>query len=251
MRSARGFTLVELVMVIVLLAIVATISVQFVTYSTRGAIDTGARQQRSLAGAVISEQVSRALREALPRSVRTNGNCIEWMPIEGGTNYLTLPVTDPAGSFSIVPFSAGTPASGRIVVYPDSGNLYASPPPSPGPVSPSASIVGNTVTFDAGAQHQYAEESPRRRLFLIGNPRTFCHSGTFIELYTGYGIQANIPAGLANRQILAANVTNLNFDVVPPTLERGAVVSFALTLTDPQFGESLDVSQEVQIRNVP
>ena len=48
MQRSGGFTLVELVMVIVLLGIVATISVQFVALSTRGAIDAGDRQQRSL-----------------------------------------------------------------------------------------------------------------------------------------------------------------------------------------------------------
>lgn len=48
MRRAAGFTLVELIIVIVLLAIVATISVQFVALSTRGAIDVSSRQQRAL-----------------------------------------------------------------------------------------------------------------------------------------------------------------------------------------------------------
>lgn len=61
MHRYRGFTLVELVIVIVLLAIVATISVRFVSLSTQGALDVSSRQQRSLAGVVISEQISLSL----------------------------------------------------------------------------------------------------------------------------------------------------------------------------------------------
>src|SRR5690554_1980814 len=93
MRRQAGFTLIELIMVIVLLAIVATVSVQFVSLSTRGALDVGARQHRSLAGVVVSEQISRQLREALPTSVRINasGSCVEWMPIRAASYYLNLP----------------------------------------------------------------------------------------------------------------------------------------------------------------
>jgi len=116
MRRAEGFTLVELVIVIVLLAIVATISVQFVALSTRGTIDVSARQQRALQGVVISEQISRELREAFPLSIRVAGNCLEWLPIEAGTAYTDLP--DGGNAIAVAPF-ANTPPSGstRAVVY--------------------------------------------------------------------------------------------------------------------------------------
>ena len=55
MERTRGFTLIELIMVIVLLAIVATVSVRFVALSTRGALDVSERKQRALQGVVISE----------------------------------------------------------------------------------------------------------------------------------------------------------------------------------------------------
>src|SRR6056297_2586468 len=104
MVRSRGFTLVELIMVIVLLAIVATISVQFVALSTQGAIDTGERQQRALKAVVISEQISRMLREAFPLSVRPTGaGCIEWLPIAGATTYVDLPAGN-ASTIEVVPF---------------------------------------------------------------------------------------------------------------------------------------------------
>jgi len=109
MRRSRGFTLVELVMVIVLLAIVATISVRFVALSTQGAIDVGSRQLRSFSAVVISEQISRALREALPGSVRvsSDGACIEWMPVLAASNYLDLPRGASPDSFEAVSLAGG------------------------------------------------------------------------------------------------------------------------------------------------
>jgi len=90
MRRRTGFTLIELLMVIVLLSIVATVSVRFVSLSTRGALDTGARQLRALQSVVISEQITRELREAFPLSVRSNGSGSEGLPLQAGTTYLKL-----------------------------------------------------------------------------------------------------------------------------------------------------------------
>lgn len=258
-RRHLGFTLIELIMVIVLLAIVATISVRFVSLSTGGAIDTSARQQRSLAGVVISEQVSRALRNALPTSVRTNGRCIEWMPTQAASNYLDLPKGGTPNAFDAVPLANGASARGRIVVYGYGGDLYS--PSSTGPISPPATMpAGNspvTVTFDGGATHRFSHKSPERRFYVVDSPVTVCQSGRFLYRYENYGIQSTmatgLPATMPGRQVLAATLkaNTLVFTVVPPTLKRAAVVTFEFVLEDPDSGESTTVQQEVQIRNVP
>lgn len=258
-REQVGFTLIELIMVIILLAIVATISVRFVGLSTGSAIDTGARQQRSLAGVVISEQISRALRTALPTSVRTNGPCIEWMPTVAASNYLNLPQGPTPDSFDAVPLANGASANGRIVVYGYGGNLYS--PSNPGPLSPPATLPAGTgpvtVTFDGGASHRFTGNSPERRFYVVDNPMSFCQYGRFLYRYKNYGIQSSIatglPAGMPDREVLAATLkaNSVVFKVVPPTLKRAAVVSVEFVLEDPDSGESTTVHQEVQIRNVP
>ncbi|WP_417568397.1 type II secretion system protein [Marinobacter sp.] len=261
MNKARGFTLVELVMVIVLLAIVATISVQFVTLSTRGAIDVSSRQQRAFSGVVISEQITRALREALPGSVRVNpdGSCIEWMPVVAVSNYLNLPSGGNPDSFEAVPLAGGVSANGRVVVYGYGSNLYSTG--SPGPLSPPATLPAGpspvTVTFDAGATHRFAAQSPERKFFLIEDPRTFCQQGRFLYRYRDYDIQSSVavalPTGMPEREVLTANLVpgSLVFEVVPPTLQRSGVVSLGFQLQSPESGEITNISQEVQIRNVP
>ena len=250
----RGFTLVELVIVIVILSVVATISVRFVSLSTQGAIDTSARQQRALKAAVISEQISRALRGAVPTSVRTNGDCVEWMPIAAGSNYQNRPRG--GSGFDAIPLPEGATASGRAVFYGYAGNVYE--PSDPGVISPPASIASDgRVTFDDSETHRFKGQSPRRRFFLVGSPRMFCQQGNFIYRYQDYGIQSSvaesIPSEFPERQVLAADVrsSSLAFEVDPPTLNRNGVVSFDVVLEDPDSGETLNVGQEVQIRNVP
>ncbi|MCM0610899.1 type II secretion system protein [Marinobacter sediminum] len=261
MGRDRGFTLIELIMVIVLLAIVATISVRFVALSTQGAIDVGSRQLRSFSAVVISEQITRSLREALPGSVRVSadGACIEWMPVQAVSNYLNLPSGPNPDSFEAVPLAGGASASGRIVVYGYGSNLYSIT--SPGPVSPTATLPAGTppvtVAFDGGVNHRFTAKSPERKFFVIQEPRTFCQQGSFLFRFRNYGIQSSVaallPTSVPEREVLAGNLVpaSLNFEVVPPTLQRNAVVSFRFQVQSQQSGEVTDVSQEVQVRNVP
>ncbi|QSP96036.1 type II secretion system protein [Marinobacter salinisoli] len=261
MRRTNGFTLIELIMVIVLLAIVATISVRFVALSTQGAIDVGSRQLRSFTGVVLSEQVSRVLREALPGSVRVNGDgsCIEWMPLVAASNYLSLPRGASPTSFEAVPLAGGETAAGRIVVYGYGSNLYSVA--SPGPVSPPATLPTGaspvTVSFAGGVSHRFSAQSPARKFFVIEDPRTLCQQGQYLFRYRNYGIQpavaSSLPASAPNREVLAAGLVpnSLDFEVVPPTLQRNGVVAFRFQLQSDQTGEITSVSQEVQIRNVP
>ncbi|MCH8499967.1 MAG: type II secretion system GspH family protein [Marinobacter sp.] len=258
-RLGRGFTLIELVMVIVLLAIVATISVRFVTLSTLGALDTSARQQRALSAAIVSEQISRELRDALPTSVRasSDGRCLEWLPIVAASSYLDLTIGAVIDEFTAVALPGGRSASGRVVVYPYAGNLYA--PGASGPVSPPATLPAgtDTVTVTLSSPHQFTSGSPQQRFFVMGSPVTLCQVAGKLFRYRDYGIQSTIatslPASAPGREVLATRLVpdSVSFTVTPASLQRAGVVSFAFTLQDPRSGETTAVSQEVQIRNVP
>lgn len=258
MARRNGFTLIELVMVIVLLGIVSIVSVRFVSLSTLGALDTSARQLRSLQAVVISEQVTRELREAFPLSVRTNGSCLEWLPLEAGTNYLNLTTGSGFDEIEIVPF-AQVPAVGstRAVVYgygTGTGDLYTGA--DPGPVSEVISGIDNAAspaTITLSASHRFSTTSPARRLFVIGQPVSLCQSGRFLHRYSGYAPTSSQPTPpVGAPEILAANLTGtVDFNFQPATLQRAAVVQFTFELANDDATETTTVSQEVQIRNVP
>lgn len=258
MRRRTGFTLIELLMVIVLLSIVSIVSVRFVSLSTRGALDTGARQLRALQSVVVSEQITRELREAFPLSVRSNGSCIEWLPLEAGTNYLELTSGPGFDEIDIAAF-AQVPAVGntRAVVYGYGtaiDDLYADT--NPGPVSETISTIDNSASpasITLSGSHQFSETSPARRLFVVGEPVSLCQSGRFLHRYSGYGRSSSQPTPPSvTPEVLAANLTGaVDFRFLPATLQRAAVVQFTFGLISADGNETTTVSQEVQIRNVP
>lgn len=259
MRSAGGFTLVELIVVIVLLGIVATFSSGVVTFSAQGALDLAARQQRALAVVVISEQISRELRHAYPSSVRISGDgrCIEWLPVVAASAYIDLNPGEFLTSFTAVALPGGRSANGRIAIYGYGGDLYQ--PGTSGPLSPLASLPAGTdeVTVALSSLHQFPTGSPERRFFVVEDPVTLCQVGSTLFRYQHYGIQptlgASLPGAAPGREVLAADLQadSAQFALIPATLQRGAVVQFGLSLVDSRSGEVTTLRQEVQIRNVP
>ncbi|MGV8836047.1 PulJ/GspJ family protein, partial [Cellvibrio sp.] len=90
-----GFTLIELIRVIVVLSILGTIGSGFVVRTTESYQRTQTRALLVNTSRQALERMTRQLRIALPYSVRvTNGgNCLEFMPIAAGGNYFD-PVPD-------------------------------------------------------------------------------------------------------------------------------------------------------------
>lgn len=261
MRRRFGFTLIELLMVIVLLSIVSIVSVRFVGLSTQGALDTGARQLRALQAVVISEQITRELRQAFPLSVRNNGSCIEWLPLQAGTNYLNLTSAPGFDEIQIAAFAQVPALSGtRAVVYgygtssTSTSELYGGA--DPGPVSEVISAVDNSAspaTITLSGSHQFSSTSPSKRLFVVGEPVSLCQSGRFLHRYSGYAAESSQPTPPSGTpEVLAANLTGtVDFQFLPATLQRAAVVQFTFELASDDGAETTMVSQEVQIRNVP
>ncbi|WP_273204146.1 type II secretion system protein [Marinobacter subterrani] len=258
MSRQSGYTLIELIMVIVLLSIVATVSVRFVGLSTQGALDTSTRQLRALQSVVISEQLTRELREAFPLSIRTNGSCIEWLPLDAGTNYLRRTRGPGFDDIEIAAFAQPPPTGDtRAVIYgygTSTADLYAAS--DPGPVSSEIAAIDNSgspATITLASSHRFSSNSPARRLFVVGEPVSICQSGRFLYRYSGYtpaAVQPEPPPGTP--EVLAASVTGtVDFRVLPATLQRAAVVQFTFELESPDGEETTTVSQEVQIRNVP
>lgn len=68
--QARGFTLIELVMVILLLGVMVTFSSQFIGIGTQIYGDASSREQLMSDARFAMERLNRELRDAVPGSVR-------------------------------------------------------------------------------------------------------------------------------------------------------------------------------------
>lgn len=246
----KGFTLVELVIVIVIAGILAVGSVQFVGQATQGYADAADRQQLATIGWIASEKVSRELRNALPNSLRVNvaETCIEFVPVVGGSHYITLPNSvTPRTITAITSGFTSAPNNTRIAVYPtDNSAVYGQS--NPGPISNSfIAALGTAASVDTitlGADFEFLSGSPERRFYFTQDPITYCIEAGRLNRYSGYGFSASKGAA----QIIVDKVQSGTFRIAPASLTRNAVVAMHFVLSD---GAIHTVDQEVQIRNVP
>jgi MSHA biogenesis protein MshO len=269
-----AFTLVELVMVMVVISILATGSVKFISLSAQGLVDSAERQSLASTASIAIEKVLRQVRGALPNSVRAfddEGNsCIEFVPILHSSEYLSVPIATAETDFKAIAFDDAVGGeSGFVAVYPISEkSIYGTDPATPRNVSTntaSASALGipeanlQTITFSFSSSYRFPTGSPGKRFFLISQPISYCEDASGrLWRYQNYGFhpdsRAEIPTSGADRILIADSleVNSLSFNVSPPQLQRNGVVRMSLVIVSASSSaESINSSQEVQLRNVP
>lgn len=285
MRNIKGFTLVELVIVIVLLSIMSLASVRFIANFAEGYVDTSRRQNMADVTQLAIERIGRDLRNALPNSVRLRSNatasCIEYIPVLGASSYDDLPVVAAGNTFNAIPLGAGAITgwqSGEplyVAVYPISdANLYTLNTRSmiaqlSNPAQfISAQGVGVEITVTLSNPHQFPAESPSSRFFIVGSPVSYCLNTGSGDLYryknyfdggagffTDQPMLADLPDSEPNRALLATDITtvaafpNPAFASLAISLQRNALVVFDLQVSD--AGESVRIQHVVQVRNAP
>ena len=131
---ARGFTLVELVMVILLLGVMATFSSQFIGIGTQIYGDASRREQLMSDARFAMERLNREVRDAVPGSVRVEdegggaqeqGACLRFWPIATAGRYLETasstvlrivePVTMPAKEDTAIIYPLPDTTSGSTI----------------------------------------------------------------------------------------------------------------------------------------
>jgi MSHA biogenesis protein MshO len=116
LRKTLGFTLMEMIIVLVLLGVLSVGITSFIGFATQSYVNVSERDQLISTARFAVERLNRELRNALPNSIRTaaiqddQGNtttqCLQFVPIVATTTYTTLPVlsTGPANSIDVIPF---------------------------------------------------------------------------------------------------------------------------------------------------
>ncbi|HEY0892910.1 MAG TPA: prepilin-type N-terminal cleavage/methylation domain-containing protein [Cellvibrio sp.] len=245
-----GFTLIELITVIVLLSILATIGTGFVVKTTEAYQRTQTRALLVNTSRQALERMTRQLRVALPYSVRTTngGSCLEFMPIAAGGNY-----------FSPVPDNENlAPATATIAASPVSIDFGAAEHVTIGAMSASEiysttaasreGYAGGSITLDA--PKRWLRNSVNRRYYLLDNPQAFCIVGNQLQFYQGLSVaEPDVDTSAAN-SIIARNISATTpFELAAGSENRNTAVIISLDFTS--GGETINFTQRVLIRNVP
>jgi MSHA biogenesis protein MshO len=263
LSKTAGFTLVEMVLVIVVLSILALGTTRYIVTSSQSFVVSAERAKLIATARVAVEQVIRRLRNVLPNSIRisVSGRCIEYFPIAIGSS-TTDPVLPSTTSLATPPFTLNSGGNhyATIAVF-TASELYVSALPSPGLIAATTLSTPNTysaIPLARAGGHTFTRISPTQRVYLVSDPQRFCVTGTGNLLhYTGYGINNtnpisdSAPAG-ASSSLLAEHLNiagATSFVYTPGTLASNALVQVNLAFST--GGEGVNMSHEVQIRNVP
>ncbi|TQV88544.1 prepilin-type N-terminal cleavage/methylation domain-containing protein [Aliikangiella coralliicola] len=261
----KGFTLIELIIVIILIGILAVSFTNITSTAVFSYIDAKDRNRLSQSGKWLMERVSREVREALPQSIRSgnsiNVHCVEFMNIVNASSYLNLPATGAVSSFDAVGFDLSFSAGLLVAVMPiDPTTTYT----VAGTLGNVASIVpsGSQSTINLSAPTTFDRRSPQDRFYLLDTPVSYCLNDNNGEVnrYTGYAItaaQVFPPAGGTTELMgedFSANGTVFNYQ--PGTLSRAGIlqINFRLQNRDRNLAgndESFEIFHEVHVRNVP
>jgi len=249
--------MVELVSVLVVLGILAVGTVGFIEQSTMGYASTIARTQLSGAARITMNRMARELRDALPNSVRVSGDCLEFIPTLGASVYSSAPIGTSAFTFVAAAFNATTTVTTRAAIFPDTAPFATVAPSSLSPtITVSAPDGNNEVVVTMASAHRFPSESPRKRVFLVDEPVSYCVHGGRLWRYTDYGFLtaqpalADLPGSMPQRNLLAQAISSLEpFAVTDSDLVRNAVVRLDMTFA--QADESLRLQRLVHLRNVP
>ncbi len=249
----RGFSLVELITVIVVLSVVASIGTGFIVSATESYQQTQTRAALVNTARQALERMTRQLRGAMPYSVRVtnNGNCVEFMPVAGG-GYYRERVPDaangapPHSSIATAPYSVdfGT-AEYLSIGAMSSDELYGGNPVSLRAVNGRDANRVNFPTFT------WQRNSIGQRFFLLNAPQAFCLFDNQLRFYPEQDITASNVEPSRSFDLLARNAQASGSPFLLSAASDSRNVLLELNLAFSEGGETLTFDQEVLIRNVP
>ncbi|MEZ8021788.1 prepilin-type N-terminal cleavage/methylation domain-containing protein [Vibrio sp. 1F255] len=245
----RGFTLIEMIVTIVVVAVIGLAIAGFVEYGMKGYVESIDRQKVQVKGQFVVEKMSREISHAVPNSfteVQTflptlafDRKCLSFYSIkysgfyhfdEPG-NQLDFIVGQDAPSLSVGDYLIINPSSFNDLAVESNKRIDVS------------GAVQNTNSFSVTALSLVSESIAKRHyIYEKNNHVSFCIVNNTIE---GQGVIERNGVRVTD----SVNYTKSNFRYEEPSLQRGGVIHIELVLE--QNNEISVYQQDVQVLNAP
>lgn len=279
----RGFTLVEMIMVILITGIIGGMAAVFIQMPVQQYVDAGRRAEMTDIADTALRRITRDIRTALPNSVRVTGTCggvgtcfIEFLPTSGGGRYRAsaAPSGTQAGcgslALDVLDFTAADtcfevlgpmpPAfvGGESVVVYNQGVAGASAYDNTSRTTTTVTATGKIINTGAPGK-LFPFKSPGNRFQVINTPVTYVCApvaggvGGTLTRWQGYAIQAaqptTFPGGAgASQALLASKVSACSFSY-GAVGQRLGLVTMNLGITG--SGETITLYNATHVSNVP
>lgn len=268
----RGFTLVEMIMVIVILGVIGSMVAVFMKQPIDAYFDTARRAALTDVADTAVRRMARDIRKALPNSLRqsispnpANTQCIEFIPTRTGGRYRAD--VDASGSGDMLNFAAADTsfdmlganstladqaiAAGDLVAVYNLGipgaDAYAGVNTSTVTAVGAGSLANETKISIASKLFPLASGSNRFHVIPGGEKIvSYVCSGGKLYRNANYAYTSSCPA--TGGDLLANNVT-CSFVYNGSDLQRNAMVQIKINLTS--SGETVSLYHEAHVNNTP
>ncbi len=288
MNKERGFTLVELVVVIMVTGIIAGIFAMQFGPALQNYLAVGRRANLTHMADTALRRMVTEIHTAVPNSLRllpaqsANGaSCLEMVPSSDGGRFRTaadtkwdqgnpgnpskwVDLTQPTTSFDVLTLFTTTPVQGDWVVIGNQNTADVYTGASRGLVdsvsTPPASLGQSRITLQASKQFPYGYEGGRFYIvpkdlqavtYMCGAPAQ--DGSRTLTRVVGYGFNAtqSCPVIGGKSAIVSTKVGNCNFAYDPSqgATAQSGFAQLQLTLTD--NGETVTLTVGSQVENMP
>jgi MSHA biogenesis protein MshO len=284
----QGFTLVEMIIVIVITGIIGGIVAVFLRMPVQGYVDSARRAEMTDIADTALRRIQRDLRLALPNSVRVRNTAgtpcgpgetcyLEFIPTSGGGRYRDS--TDSGGGGNVLSFSVAVskfdvlgampvppPVLGDYIVVSNLGtgisgadayiglNRRAVSGPAGAssiPITSAAAFPIDSCVYDASGfvVGGCRFQVAQLPVTYVCTPVAGGAGGTLTRWAEG-AFAAAQPIGVpAGVPVLANNVSDCNFAYASGIAQRTGLVTMHLTITEQ--GESINLYAATHVNNVP
>jgi MSHA biogenesis protein MshO len=273
MKPMRGFTLVELVVVIMITGIMAASIAVFFVPAINAYFDTRRRAEMTDAADTALRRMMRDVRRAVPNSIRIPGPlCFQLVPTVAGGLYRRaadivnagedpLDISQPDAAFDVLSPMNRVPVANDFVVIgnQNTGDVYSGT--TRGTVSawtPAANAteeltrVGR-ITLNPAAQFPAGYDGGRFQIVAAGEPTIiYVCDLTAQTLSRVVGTDFSAPGACpAAGEVLATNVSACTFTYNPATNATQAAGFLSMQIELTAGGETMRLSHGTHVSNVP